>query len=129
MENPNDFQFPPNQTQHNPGPINASRNAPTLPETEFGEFQTRAQAQLPKRNPRNCVARRAIVKAKALDLDLNVHPVLHTCVLCEKTYDKKAGICGHMLKHRNRLWKGLKPPPTWVPFDLNEVPKDEDSEI
>lgn len=129
MENPNDFQFPPNQTQLNPGPINAGRNASTLPETEFGEFQTGAQAQLPRRKLRKCVARGAIVKAKALALDLNVPPVLHTCALCEKTYDKKAAICGHMLKHRNRPWKGLMPPPTLLPFDLNEVPKDEDSEI
>lgn len=100
-----------------------------LYQTEFGEFQTGAQAQLPRRKLRNCVARGAIVKAKALALDLNVPPVLHTCALCEKTYDKKAAICGHMLKHRNRPWKGLMPPPTLLPFDLNEVPKDEDSEI
>ena len=76
------------------------------------------------------VARGANVKAtKALALDLNVPPVLYTCVLCEETYDKREALCGHMRKHRYRSWKGLEPPPTWKRFDLNEPPRDEDGEI
>lgn len=100
------------------------------PETEFGEFQIRAQVQLPRRKPRNStVARGAIVKPKGLTLDLNVLPELYECALCGVLYDKKRAICGHMKKHRKRSWKGLKPPSTWVSFNLNEAPKDEDSEI
>ena len=112
MENPNNFHFPPNQTQHNRGPINAGRNASTLPKTKNSKGRR--------------VAGGAIVKAKALALDLKVSP--YKCVLCEKTYDKKMALCGHMKKHSNRSWKGLKPPSTWESFNLNEVPKDEDSE-
>ena len=120
MENPTNFHFPPNQTQHNRGPINAGRNASTLPKTEVTMRPIiGAQAQLPRRKPRNSVARGAIVKAKALALDLKVSP--YKCVLCEKTYDKLRAICGHMKKHRNRPWKGMKPPSTWESFDLNEV--------
>ena len=115
MENPTDFQFPPNQTQHNPGPINARRNASTLPKTEDTKGTIiGAQAQLLWRKPRK------IVKAKALAFDLNVPP--YKCVLCGKTYGKERAICGHMKKHRNRPWKGLKPDPTWESFDMNKVP-------
>ena len=130
MENPEDFQSPPNQTQHNPGPMNAGRNASTLPDSECGEFQTSAQAQLRRLKPRKRVARGAIVKAKALPLDLNAPPVLYKCVLCEKPYDKLRAICGHMKKHRNRPWKGIKPPSTWESLNLNRsLIMDEDSEI
>ena len=118
MKNPNDFQFPPNQTQHNPaGPINASHKASTLPKTEVTMRPIiGAQSQLPRRKPRNSVARGAIVKAKALALDLNVPPF--KCFLCGKTYDKKMALCGHMKKHPNRSWKGaLQPPSTFEWFD------------
>ena len=109
MKNPNDFQFPPNQTQQNPGPINAGHKASTLPKTE----NTKGHR----------VARGANVKAKALALDLKVPP--YQCVLCEKTYDKKMALCGHMKKHRNRSWKGILKPHsiTWERVDLNRDPK------
>ena len=61
MENPTDFQFPPDQTQHNPGPINAGHKASTLPKTE--------------NTMRHSVAGGAIVKAKAHIPDLNVRLV------------------------------------------------------
>uniref|UniRef100_A0A7N2MIS1 C2H2-type domain-containing protein n=1 Tax=Quercus lobata TaxID=97700 RepID=A0A7N2MIS1_QUELO len=110
MKNPNDFQFPANQTQQNPGPINAGHKASTLPKTE----NTMGLS----------VARAAIVKAKAHIPDLNVLPELFECALCGVLYDKKMALCGHMRKHANRPWKGLKPPSTWVPInDLNEVPE------
>ena len=111
MENPNDFQFPPNQKQHNPGPINAGHKASTLPKTE--------------NTKRHSVASGAIVKAKAHVPDLNLLPELFECALCGVLYYKKRAICAHMKKHHNRSWKGLKPPPTWVSLNLNEVPKDE----
>ena len=86
MENPNDFHFPPNQTQHNRGPINAGRNASTLPKSEntmrpIIEFG--AKGQLPMRKQRNSVARGAIVKAKAHIPDLNVPLVQYECALVE----------------------------------------------
>ena len=115
MENPTDFQFPPDQTQHNPGPINAGHKASTLPKTEN------------TMRHRHSVAGGAIVKAKAHIPDLNVR--LDECPLCKVRYDKLRALCGHMKKHRNRSWKGLKTPSTWENFNLNEVPKDEDSEI
>ena len=129
MENPNDFHFPPNQTQHNRGPINAGRNASTLPKSEntmrpIIEFG--AKGQLPMRKQRNSVARGAIVKAKAHIPDLNVPLVQYECALCGVPYDRLRAICGHMKKHRNRLWKGLERPSTAVSFNLNEVPKDDD---
>lgn len=82
-----------------------------------------------RRKPRNSTV--TIVKAKGLALDLNLLPELYECVLCGILYDKKRALCGHMKKHGNRSWKGLKPPSTWMSFNLNEVPhsKDEDSEI
>ena len=128
MENPNDFHFPPNQTQHNRGPINAGRNASTLPMTEDTMRPIiGAQAQLRKRKR---VARGANVKAtKALALDLNVPPVPYKCVLCGKTYDKRQALCGHMRSHLYRPWKGLEPPSNWKMFNLNEPPRDEDGEI
>ena len=128
MENPNDSHFPPNQTQHNRGPINAGRNASTLPMTEDTKRPIiGAQAQLPKRKR---VAGGANVKAtKALALDLNVPPVLYKCVLCKKTYEKKKALCGHMKGHPHRSWKGLEPPSDWKSINLNEAPRDEDSEI
>lgn len=112
MENPTDFQFPPNQTQHNPGPSNASHKASTLPTTE--------------NTMRQSVARGAIVKDKAHIPDLNVPLVQYECSLCGVPYDRLRAICGHMKKHRYRPWKGLKPPSTAVSFNLNEVPKDDD---
>ena len=115
MENPNDFHFPPNQTQHNLGPTNAGRNASTLPKTE----NTKGHR----------VARGANVKAKALALDLKVPPVPYKCVLCGKTYDKRQALCGHMRRHLYRPWKGLEPPSNWKMFNLNEPPRDEDGEI
>ena len=122
MENPNHFQFPPNQTQNNPGPINAGRNASTLPKTENSKgHRVEAQTQLPKRKSRNTV------KAKPLVPDLNEHPF--KCILCGKTFGKEMALCGHMRMHPHRLWKGQRPPPNWESFNLNEVPKDEDSEI
>ena len=53
MENPNNFHFPPNQTQHNCGPINAGRNASTLPKTEvimegITEYQLKNNTSLTK---------------------------------------------------------------------------------
>ena len=111
MENPSNFHFPPNQTQPNRGPINAGRNASTLPKTKDTKRPIiEAQAQLPKRKPRSTV------KAKALALVLNVPPF--KCFLCGKTYDKKMALCGHMKKHPNRSWKGaLQPPSTFEWFD------------
>ena len=112
MGNPTDFQFPPNQTQHNPGPINAGHKASTLPKT--------------KNSKRHSVAGGAIAKAKAHIPDLNLPLVQYECALCGVPYDRLRAICGHMKKHRNLLWKGLKPPSTWESFNLNEVPKDDD---
>ena len=124
MENPSNFHFPPNQTQPNRGPINAGRNASTLPKTKDTKRPIiEAQAQLPKRKPRSTV------KAKALALVLNVPLVMYECPLCGVPCDKLRAICAHMKKHRNHSWKGLKPPSTVVSFNLNEVPKEEDCEI
>ena len=115
MGNPTDFQFPPNQTQHNPGPIKAGHKASTLPKTE--------------NTKRHSVAGGAIFKVKAHIPDLNVPLVQYKCALCGVLYDRLRAICGHMKKHRNRSWKGLEPPSTVVSFNLNEPHRDEDSEI
>ena len=113
MENPT------NRTQHNRGLNNGRRNGSTLPETEN---TVRAVA---KQTRGNTLARWGKVRAN----DLNEHPVLYRCSICQKQFDNLRLICSHLIKHNRRPYRGLTTPSNVVCFYKNEHPEVEDREI
>ena len=113
MENPT------NRRQHNRWLNNGRRNGSTLPETE------NAVRAVAKQTRGNTLARWGKVRAN----DLNEHPVLYKCSICQKQFDNLRVICSHLIKHNRRPYRGLTTPSNVVCFYKNEHPEDEDSEI
>ena len=110
---------PANRTQHKSGPNNARRTGSTLPETE-NTMRTGAQ-----QSRGNTVARWGNIRAN----DLNEHPVLYKCSICQKQFDNLRVICSHLIKHNRRPYRGLTTPSNVVCFYKNEHPEVEDREI
>ena len=117
--NRNSMENPTNRTQHNRGLNNGRRNGSTLPETEN---TVRAVA---KQTRGNTLARWGKVRAN----DLNEHPVLYKCSICQKQFDNLRVICSHLIKHNRRPYRGLTTPSNVVCFYKNEHPEVVDREI
>ena len=96
-------------------PKNAGDDDLTLLEADQNTVRPRAQAQAQQTGSNPAVTVRAQVHHDVPYhnfMGLQDPPLLHECFVCQSRYPSKRALCGHMIRHPDRDWRGLCPPHT-----------------